>query len=189
MNVCFHILTAGGIAHVAAASLDARRVRGAQRHIGLTIPVVAALAALLSHGVLDGLKHGYPIRPMLDVAIGGMAGLAWCAAAHRRHVTLFAAVMLGSLAPDLIDLGPSLARSALGWEWLPATRLHLFPWHWPDGSGSMYPSGVRAPVGKGVLDLGTNRVVSAVNHVIISTLALTGVATYPGAVRATKRSG
>ena len=46
-------------------------------------------------------------------------------------------VFLGAVLPDLVDLGPEIARKLLD---LPVPALfagHLFPWHWPDGSGSL----------------------------------------------------
>ncbi|HEX8274637.1 MAG TPA: hypothetical protein VF615_18515 [Longimicrobiaceae bacterium] len=176
MNVCFHVLTAGGIAHVAAMRMALPSASPAQATPVAGLVAAAATAAVLSHGVLDGLKHGYPIDPALDVVAGAVVALVWCAAVQRRYLVLFLLVMAGSLAPDVIDLGPSLVRSALGFQVTSGERAHFFPWHWEDGSGSMYPGGIRAPEGKGILDVGRNREVSLVNHSIIAALALCGVA-------------
>jgi hypothetical protein len=61
MNVTFHAVASFGIGHVAARNLapdsseafDPRDTR---------VLITAFVAGVLSHGVLDGLKHGYPIH-------------------------------------------------------------------------------------------------------------------------------
>ena len=87
------------------------------------LPVVAgaAVVAFLSHGVLDGLKHGYPFSPLLDIVLGASIAIGWCLAVRGRFVLLFAAVFFASVLPDLIDLAPVLLKSKLGID------LHLKP--------------------------------------------------------------
>jgi hypothetical protein len=133
--------------------------------------------------VLDGLKHGYPIPTVPDILCASALAGCWCLCVHRRFVLLFASVLLASLAPDIVDLGPKMLRAATGiWtSLLDATP--LFPWHWPDGSGSMYPSASRAPDPMRILDVGQNRMVSWTNHVIVVAFAISGILANPRVFR------
>ena len=67
-------------------------------------PIVAgaAVVAFLSHGVLDGLKHGYPISPLLDIVLGASIAMGWCLAVRWRFIWLFARCLLrlGSAGSD-----------------------------------------------------------------------------------------
>jgi hypothetical protein len=92
-------------------------------------------------------------------------------------------VILASLAPDLIDLGPKMLRSATG-LWMPMADLGpLFPWHWPGGSGSMYPAASHAPEGTRILDAGQNEIISWTNHLIVLAFAASGVFINPRVFR------
>lgn len=94
-------------------------------------------------------------------------GLAWCLAVRPTLALLFAVAMAGSLAPDVIDLGPDILRSKTGIAFL--SHPHLCPWHWVDGSGSMY-TGDRDRSRD--LRLPANQRVSYTNHAIV--VAFTG---------------
>src|SRR5215470_15105007 len=138
MNVTFHALTAAGIAHIAATRVRASR-DGWFFRSDLRVLGIAICLGVLSHGVLDGLKHGYPIRAIPDIVCASLLAVCWCLSVHRRFSSLFASVFLASFAPDIVDLGPRMLRSITG-TWTPMVDAPLlFPWHWPDGSGSMYP--------------------------------------------------
>ena len=129
---------------------------------------------VLSHGVLDGLLHQYPIPRMIDppAAVAGIA--LWCALVQSRFRLLFIVTFLGAILPDLIDLSsaianrlfqlrlPTLAES-LGFH-LPAG--HFFPWHWPEGSGSIFD--------------GTRDAVSLTNHIIVMSFVTAAVWTNRG---------
>ena len=110
MNVTFHALAAVGIAHVAAIRMDSSREG---RFYRSDVAVLASAVALgvLSHGVLDGLKHGYPIQTVPDVLCAAVLAIGWCLCVHRRFVLLFASVCLASFAPDIVDLGPRMLHS------------------------------------------------------------------------------
>ena len=138
MNIVFHCLTAAGIGHVAASGF---REPGSNAPRLSDFPVIAgaAVVAFLSHGVLDGLKHGYPFSPLLDIVLGASIATGWCLAVRWRFVLLFAAVFFASVLPDLIDLAPVMLKSKLGIDLHLEAGGRLFPWHWPDGSGSMFP--------------------------------------------------
>jgi hypothetical protein len=121
--------------------------------------------------VLDGLKHGYPIQTVPDVVCAGVLAICWCLCVRRRFFLLFASVSLASVTPDIVDLGPRMLHSATG-IWTPMLNATpLFPWHWPDGSGSMYSMLSKAPESKRILDIGQNRIVSWTNHLIVVAFA------------------
>src|SRR5262249_19084510 len=85
-------------------------------------------------------------RPM------SFAQVSSCMCVHRRFFLLFASVSLASFAPDIVDHGPRMLRSATG-IWTPVLDAsRLFPWHWPDGSGSMYSMLSKAPEPTRILD-------------------------------------
>jgi hypothetical protein len=182
MNVTFHALAAVGIAHVAAIRLDSSRDRWFQRS-DVWVLGSAIFLGVLSHGVLDGLKHGYPIQSLPDVLCAGLLAVCWCLCVRRRFLLLFASVILASFAPDVVDLGPRMLRSAIG-IWTPMVDVGpLFPWHWPDGSGSMYPTLSKAPDQTRILDIGQNRVVSWTNHLIVVVFAAAGIVANPRVFR------
>ena len=115
----------------------------------------------------------FPTRSIPPLAL--LLGAAWCAIVTRRFRILFATVFIGAVLPDLVDLGPAVANRLLGWH-LPTFRSHLFPWHWVDGSGSLYPlEGAPARAGHGDLDAGDNQMVSATNHAIVLFLSIAAI--------------
>jgi hypothetical protein len=179
VSVVFHIIAGAAIAHAAASTLrrlpDSEPTRPTVRMVALV-----GILALLSHGVLDGLKHGYPLSPLADVLIATTLGIAWCRAGRSRLWPLFVCAVLMSVAPDVVDLGPTIVRHRLGVP-LPLNPLGpMFPWHWQDGSGSMNPG---QPDRFHDLDAGRNLAVSVANHVIILGLAAGCVAMAPWAFR------
>jgi hypothetical protein len=173
MNVSFHALASVGISHLAARG-EAPEEPASKRDLPIIIP--AFVAGILSHGILDGLKHGYPIPVVADPPLALLFIALWCAFLRPRYRPLFAAVFLGAILPDLIDLGPGIVNRLLDWR-LPTLHHQLFPWHWDDGSGALYPS--RAPrefPGQASLDDGDNRAVSVTNHLIVIVLSLLAIA-------------
>jgi hypothetical protein len=182
MNVTFHTLTAVGIAHVAAIQLETSR-EGWFYRSDVWVLGSAITLGVLSHGVLDGLKHGYPIQTVPDVLCAGVLAICWCLCVRRRFFLLFASLSLASFAPDIVDLGPRILRSATG-IWTPMLNATpVFPWHWPDGSGSMYSMLSKALASKRILDIGQNRIVSWTNHLIVVAFAASGIFTNPRVFR------
>jgi hypothetical protein len=182
MNTVFHCLTAAGIGHAAASGF---REPGGNTPRWPDFPVVAGatLVAFLSHGVLDGLKHGYPFSPLLDIVLGASIAGCWCLAVRWRFIWLFGAVFFASVLPDLIDLAPVMLKSKLGIDLHLEAGGRLFPWHWPDGSGSMFPSSSAAPDRFKILDVGQNSAISAVNHAIVLAVAAAGIWLNPSVFR------
>jgi hypothetical protein len=185
MNVTFHALAAAGIAHIAATRLEASR--GWLCRSGGWVLGSAICLSILSHGVLDGLKHGYPLRAAPDVLLAGLLVIGWCLCVRRRFFLLFTCTFLASFAPDIVDLGPKILRSAAGISTPMAGADPVFPWHWPDGSGSMYPTSSKAPDRTRILDTGQNSVISWTNHLIVLVFAAAGIATNPRVFRFSSR--
>lgn len=135
MNVTFH--TAGALATAAfLSSTQARKPSGrsAPRHT-LLIAVIGFATGVVEHGAMDYVPHSYPIPSGIDVVVSitlFIFALAWTRPQFRVLVT---ACFIGSIFPDLVDLGPPILNRYLGWT-LPTIR--AFPWHWAQYSGSLY---------------------------------------------------
>jgi hypothetical protein len=72
-----------------------------------------------------------------------------------------------------------MLRSAIG-IWTPMIDAGpLFPWHWPEGSGSMYPMSSKAPEQTRILDIGQNNMVSWINHLIVLVFAASAIFANP----------
>ena len=141
------------------------------------------MLAVMSHGILDGLKHGYPLSAKADILCATLLAMSWCFAVRRRFVLLYATVMLGALAPDVIDFGPRSLRSATGISMPWADPPNVFPWHWLEGSGSMYRANGNAPAQTRILDAGRNGAVSVTNHTIVVLFSAAGILLNPGVLR------
>lgn len=149
VNVIFHALTSTAVmaaaSGVEAESRSSRRLRLAG----------AFGAGLCVHGVLDGLPHQYPLPAAPDV-VAALALVALVGLLSRPSSrALLVASFSGAIAPDVVDLGPSMLASSVT---APLRHPLLFPWHWREGSGSIYD--------------GRHVVVSITNHVIVVALSL-----------------
>jgi hypothetical protein len=179
VSVVFHIIVGAAIAHAAASTLR-RLPDGEPVRPTLRLVTLVGLLAVLSHGVLDGLKHGYPLTPLLDAIVAVPLAIVWCAAVRPSLWLLFSCAMLMSVAPDLIDHTPVIVRSELHIA-VPLNPLGpMFPGHWRDGSGSMDPG---QPHRCHDLNAGRNRAVSLTNHMIVVGLSLGCIAMAPWAFR------
>ncbi len=166
MIVVLHVVAGAAVAHVASTRLRDDS-HGGFRRPALGLFACACCAGLLSHGVLDGLKHGYPISAVADIIMGAVLAVAWCFAVRRPLRLLFAAVIAAALLPDIIDHGTAMLRWKAGWD-VSVNRSHIFPWHWPEGSGSLHPGG-NDPARS--LDFGRNREVSIANQLVVLLIA------------------
>ena|ERR1041385_2070645 len=135
MNVTFHILSAVGV----TAALSSRQKNSASSpsstSLHLFLLLVGFVAGLLLHGLLDWLPHSYPINSFVDVCISLALLMTAMVLVQRRHRLLLGVCALGSVLPDLLDLGPAIVNKTFGWS-LPVFK--LFPWHWRQYSGSIY---------------------------------------------------
>ncbi len=178
MSIVFHVIVGAAVAHVASARLRDQS-HGGFRRPTLGLLAFACVIGLVSHGVLDGLKHGYPIPAVLDIVAGSILAAVWCFAVRPPLRLLFAAVIVVALLPDVIDHGTAMLRWKAGWD-VSVNPNHIFPWHWPEGSGSLHPGG-NDPARS--LDFGRNREVSIANHFIILLIAAGCVLTNARAFR------
>jgi hypothetical protein len=161
MNVTFHALASLAIAHVAAVVPRSSQAAASPPFARYVVVVVAAVA---SHGVLDGLPHTYPVPSPVDVVFAPCLVLAWSRLVHPSFRALLVTSFFGAVLPDIIDLGPSIVARLCGIG-VP-TMPHVFPWHWPVGSGSIY-----SPTP-------TQAFVSTVNHAIVIALSIALIITH-----------
>jgi hypothetical protein len=184
VTVVFHVLAGGAIAHVAAVK-SLRRADGRIERPSLWLTAGVGVASVLSHGLLDGLKHGYPIPPSVTIVVGTLLGLAWVVAVRPPLAVLFAVAIGGAVAPDVIDLGPEILRSRTSIDLRPSFG-RVFPWHWWAGSGSM-SAGDHDPARD--LRVPQNQIVSYANHAIVIILSLGCIGMSPWAFRGTPWRG
>jgi hypothetical protein len=158
MNVAFHTLAGLAISQTAASRLKPAAAAGPpRRRLGRRDAGIAAAVFALgvaSHGVLDGLKHYYPLSSAGDALTSAALFCGWLALVPRRLWPLFFIGFAGAIFPDLFDHVPRDLNRHLGLT-LPVLP-KVFPWHWPEGSGSL--SGAHPPA---------FGVVSLANHVIV----------------------
>ena len=175
MIVVLHVVAGAAVAHVASTRLRDQSL-GDFRRPGPGLFAVACCAGLLTHGILDGLKHGYPISAVPDIVLGAVLAAAWCLAVRRPLRLLFAAVIACALLPDVIDHGAAMLRWKVGWD-VAVNRSNVFPWHWSEGSGSLS------------IVAGRDRVVSMVNQFIVLFMATGCIATTTRAFRFVRDPG
>lgn len=155
MNVLLHALTGVAIAHAAVRLANVR-----DQKPSTAVVASAALAGVLSHGLLDWLRHSYPVPSRMDVVLALTLSVAWLLSIRRLLLPLFALALTASFLPDVIDHLPRLLHVTSP---LPTP---LFPWHAPEWSGSLYPATtIRAGSRLVALELGDNRAASLANHV------------------------
>jgi len=135
VNVTFH--TVGAVATAAflsSTAAGARSGRSTLRH-SVLIALIGFIAGIVEHGVMDYVPHSYPIPSRIDVALAIILFLVVVALTKAQFRLLVTACFIGSILPDLVDLGPPILNHHLRWT-LPAVK--IFPWHWPQYSGSLY---------------------------------------------------
>jgi hypothetical protein len=96
---------------------------------------------------MDYVPHSYPIPSAMDVVFSLILFTVAVSLTKPQFRVLVTACFSGSIFPDLVDLAPPILNRHLGWS-LPTVR--IFPWHWPQYSGSLYH--------------GAKRLQSAVSH-------------------------
>jgi len=101
----------------------------------LPIAVIGFVAGVVEHGVMDYVPHSYPISSGVDVVLSLILLVVALAQTKPQFRVLVTACFIGSIFPDLVDLGPAILNHHLGWS-LPTVK--IFPWHWPEYSGSLY---------------------------------------------------
>jgi len=164
MNVIFHALAGGAIAHVAFV------VEGRRSSPSFGTLSCVGLVAVAAHGVLDWLRHGYPIPSRVDVVAALVVSCFWLVVIRPQLRPLLVVALVGSFLPDVIDHVPRLLHVTA------PVQGPIFPWHSPTWSGSLYPSAhIRSGSQLVALEDGNNAVVSALNHTFVVVVALCGI--------------
>ena len=134
MNVIFHVTTAVGLSVILT---DTTRL-GNNPTLRSTIPSAVSGFAIgvISHGVLDFIPHCYPVNSKLDVLAGLAMILSVTILAIQSYRIIVAATCLGSVFPDIVDLGPDIVNKYLNLNL--TLPYNFFPWHWHEYSGSIY---------------------------------------------------
>src|SRR2546426_6179202 len=91
------------------------------------IAAIGFLAGVLEHGIMDYVPHSYPIPSGIDVVVSISLFILAVACTKPQFRILVTACFIGSVFPDLVDLGPPILNRHLGWT-LPTVK--VFPWHW-----------------------------------------------------------
>lgn len=136
MNVLFHIVTGVGVAlSVTNTTLLERSKKKTEKWL---VGAAGFSLSFMAHAVLDYMPHCYPLNTKFDFLFGAFLLIFLVCLANKKYRLIVGLSLLGSIAPDLIDLLPSILNSQLGMN-LPIYD-KIFPWHWKEYSGSMYGS-------------------------------------------------
>jgi|KBSMisStaDraftv2_1062788.scaffolds.fasta_scaffold15261_1 hypothetical protein len=161
VNVTFH--TTGAIATAAFLSSTQSHPASdaAAARPSLLIVVIGFVAGAVEHGVLDYAPHSYPIPSGMDVVFSIVLFMVAVVLTKPQFRVLVTACFIGSIFPDLVDLGPPILNRHLGWS-LPTVK--IFPWHRPQYSGSLYR--------------GAKRLQSALSHSVVIGVCLSVIWIY-----------
>ena len=135
MNVTFHAIASFATAAVLSSRLNTPDSPRLFQPSDLPVLAAGFAVGVLIHGLLDYAPHAYPIKSAVDVALSLAIFFTALLFVGRRRQFLLGVCFLGSIFPDLVDLGPTIMNTRLGWS-LPVVK--IFPWHWPQYSGSIY---------------------------------------------------
>ncbi len=128
MNVLFHTITGSTLATVISS-------KKYPKHFKVKILFLGFLLGILSHGILDFIPHQYPISSKIDVFASVVFIASVLLSTKTPNRLIFAFCFLGTIFPDLIDLGPQIVNKLIGIN-LPTFK--IFPWHRPQYSGSIF---------------------------------------------------
>lgn len=161
MNVTFHTLTSLAV----AAALSTRQTKPVAKELfGFSdVPLLSIgfAAGVMIHGLLDYVPHTYPIKSSIDVILSLGIFFVTMIFVQKRYRILAAVCFLGAIFPDLVDLGPAILNKQLAWH-LPVVK--IFPWHWPQYSGSIYD--------------GSRRLSSLTGHILATVASLSQLCLY-----------
>ncbi|MBX7171087.1 MAG: hypothetical protein K1X72_09020 [Pyrinomonadaceae bacterium] len=131
MNVTFHTLGSIATAAVLSPTGNWRSVAALKRY------AIGFVSGILIHGILDFLPHNYPLPSKFDVAFAIVLLILTLWLAQKQNRLLVLICFIGSILPDVIDLGAGIANKHLGIP-VPQLDFKFFPWHWEEYSGSIY---------------------------------------------------
>lgn len=133
MNVTFHVL--GSFATAAVLSL-----KPTEKYFSASALLkygACFVAGILIHGILDYLPHQYPLPSKIDVVLALLLLPLMLFAAQKQNFLLILICFGGAIFPDVVDLGPTIAKKYLGIS-PPQLPFRVFPWHLKEFSGSIY---------------------------------------------------
>ncbi|WP_029905900.1 hypothetical protein [Prevotella sp. 10(H)] len=145
MNVIFHVATGVGAVATLVSIPNMQTAKGRILYGGC-----AFVAGVIIHGILDYLPHCYPLSAKVDAGISLLliaAFIYFIKSGYRLFAFLSFA---GCIFPDIVDLLPSILNKYLNLD-IPLSD-KIFPWHYPDYSGSIF-------IGKSIA--------SDINHVMV----------------------
>jgi len=99
--------------------------------------VLAFLIGIVVHGILDITPHQYPFRTRIDILISTLFFIVSIMLIRPKFIPLFGAAFLGSILPDLVNLGPQIFNQFFETSF-PVLKFKIFPWHRAEYSGSIY---------------------------------------------------
>lgn len=114
------------VIHVLAGGAVASQAGPTRRRAGTGLFIAVFLIALISHFVLDGIRHGHYLGIPRDLAFSAAAAGVMLAVSRRKALCL--AGIAGSVLPDAVDQLPRLA-ALLGH---PQFNWSVFHWSWLD---------------------------------------------------------
>jgi len=134
MNVTFHTITS-----LSFSVLVSKKISPATNKYFLKSDtkyfLILLFINILVHGLLDIMPHNYPLNSILDVSLSLAFFLMTIFIVTKRfHLTIMMSFFFAVL-PDIIDIAPKLLNKYLNTNLL---VFNLFPWHYPQYSGSMY---------------------------------------------------
>jgi hypothetical protein len=106
MNVIFHTTTA---ISVALLLTDTNKIKqSTTSEIIYWSSLFAFTVGLISHGALDYIPHCYPINSKVDAIAGLTMILITIWLTNKKYRLIIGFSFLGSIAPDIVDLSPSI---------------------------------------------------------------------------------
>lgn len=130
MNITFHVVSSFSITATCYNLFNKQQLIGK-----VFVLVFVFLSNILVHGLLDYAKHSYPFKSKLDVVLALFLFFIWIILIKREYYILAFVSFIGSIFPDIIDLGPSILNKHFH---LSLPMIEIFPWHWKKYSGSVY---------------------------------------------------
>ncbi|KAA5537057.1 hypothetical protein F0919_05120 [Taibaiella lutea] len=130
MNVLFHSITAIGLT---VAFTDTSKPI---KNIVFKNSCFVFLTGIIFHGILDYFPHCYPIPSQTDAIVSLLLMVVAILSAKGKYKLIVAASFAGNIFPDLIDLSFGILNKYLNLN-IPVLP-KIFPWHWPEYSGSIY---------------------------------------------------
>ena len=137
MNVLFHTATA--IATVVLITDTNRPLLKMYDRINVRDSFLALFVGIIFHGILDYMPHRYPVNSKIDAIASLFIFIAILFWVDKKYKLIIVASFLGNILPDLIDLLPGILNKYFSFN-IPILP-KIFPWHWPEYSGSIYKGG------------------------------------------------